>query len=122
LGVTPSAAINMFYRQIVHRRGIPFDVALPESGPGRSQARSRPRPGDGRGLRYGDFPHLFWDARAEEPLDLEDPFTLARFLTRADPGTVADVVTLDEIRERLPGLPLRPEARTFWEYVLRGEA
>jgi len=29
LGLTPSAAINMYYRQIVHRRAIPFAVALP---------------------------------------------------------------------------------------------
>ena len=29
LGLTPSAAINMFYSQIVHHHGIPFPVALP---------------------------------------------------------------------------------------------
>lgn len=29
LGLTPSAAINMFYRQIVLRQSLPFDVALP---------------------------------------------------------------------------------------------
>lgn len=29
LGLSPSAAINMFYRQIVLRQSLPFDVALP---------------------------------------------------------------------------------------------
>jgi DNA-damage-inducible protein J len=28
LGVTPTAAITMLYRQIVMRRGLPFDVSL----------------------------------------------------------------------------------------------
>lgn len=29
LGLTPSAAINMFYRQIVLRQSLPFEVVLP---------------------------------------------------------------------------------------------
>lgn len=29
LGITPSAAIQMFYRQIVLTKGIPFDICLP---------------------------------------------------------------------------------------------
>lgn len=29
LGLTPSAAIQMYYSQIVLRKGIPLDVALP---------------------------------------------------------------------------------------------
>ena len=29
LGLTPSAAINMFYRQIVMRRALPFAAELP---------------------------------------------------------------------------------------------
>jgi DNA-damage-inducible protein J len=28
LGVTPTAAITMLYRQIVLRKGLPFDVSL----------------------------------------------------------------------------------------------
>lgn len=31
IGVTTSQAITMFYRQVVFRRGIPFDVCLPNS-------------------------------------------------------------------------------------------
>ena len=29
LGVTPSSAIQMFYRQIVLQKGIPFDLKVP---------------------------------------------------------------------------------------------
>ena len=31
LGVPASSAINMFYKQIILHRGIPFDITLPES-------------------------------------------------------------------------------------------
>jgi len=121
LGLTASAAINMFYRQIVHRRAIPFDVALP-GAEGEETRPATPTRTHGAGtLTYGDFPGLFWDARPEVPLDLDDPTTLARFLTRGDPETVAGVVTLREIAERLPGLPLPPETRAFWQCVLQVE-
>ena len=30
LGITPSSAIQMFYRQIVLTKGIPFDLKVPE--------------------------------------------------------------------------------------------
>ena len=33
LGIPVSNAINMFYKQIILRRGIPFDVKLPAQGP-----------------------------------------------------------------------------------------
>ncbi len=29
IGLSPSQAINVFYRQIIMRNGIPFDVAVP---------------------------------------------------------------------------------------------
>ena len=31
LGVSPSNAINMFYRQVALKRALPFDVALPSA-------------------------------------------------------------------------------------------
>lgn len=31
LGLSPSTAINLFYRQIVEHRGLPFEVKLPNS-------------------------------------------------------------------------------------------
>ncbi|MGD8870516.1 MAG: type II toxin-antitoxin system RelB/DinJ family antitoxin [Gemmatimonadota bacterium] len=129
LGLTPSAAINMFYRQIVHRRAIPFDVALPGTAPVPDEPTTRPaprsrwsRPTGSRTLTYGDFPHLFYNAEPRAPLDLDDANTFGRFLTRGDPETVCRVVTLDEIAERLPGLPLQPETRLFWERVVRNES
>ena len=33
LGIPASNAINMFYKQIILRRGIPFEVALPAKKP-----------------------------------------------------------------------------------------
>ena len=33
LGVSASSAINMFYKQIIIRNGLPFDVSLPFSQP-----------------------------------------------------------------------------------------
>jgi DNA-damage-inducible protein J len=130
LGLSPTAAINMFYRQIVHRRGIPFDVALPSragearptaqaSQPTAARAGAAHRPGP---LTYGDFPQLFWSADPKAPLNLDDSTTFARFLTRGDPETVFRVVTLDEIARRLPDLPLQPDRRAFWERVVRAGA
>jgi DNA-damage-inducible protein J len=31
LGLNPTAAIGLFYRQIMLRRGLPFEIALPNS-------------------------------------------------------------------------------------------
>ena len=33
LGVPASSAINMFYKQIIIHRGLPFEVVLPAGGP-----------------------------------------------------------------------------------------
>lgn len=33
LGVAPSSAINMFYKQIVMHRGLPFEVKIPQHVP-----------------------------------------------------------------------------------------
>ncbi len=33
LGISPSSAIQMLYSQIVLKRGIPFDLCLPDSKP-----------------------------------------------------------------------------------------
>lgn len=33
LGITASNAINMFYKQIILQRGLPFDVKIPSSRP-----------------------------------------------------------------------------------------
>lgn len=33
LGIPASNAINMFYKQIILNRGLPFEVKIPETGP-----------------------------------------------------------------------------------------
>ncbi|MGI6095640.1 MAG: type II toxin-antitoxin system RelB/DinJ family antitoxin [Lachnospiraceae bacterium] len=33
LGISASNAINMFYKQIIFQRGLPFDVKIPSSRP-----------------------------------------------------------------------------------------
>ena len=33
LGVAPSSAVNMFYKQIILHRGLPFEVKIPEYVP-----------------------------------------------------------------------------------------
>ena len=33
LGIPASSAINMFYKQIILQRGLPFEVKIPESTP-----------------------------------------------------------------------------------------
>lgn len=33
LGITPTSAIRMFYRQIVMRRGLPFELRMPPKHP-----------------------------------------------------------------------------------------
>lgn len=123
LGLTATAAINMLYRQIVHRRAIPFEVSLPEAGAdgaGSPHRGTKRRPATT--LTYGDFPQLFWNMEPNAPFDLDDPTTFGRFLTRGDPDTVFRVVTLEEIARRLPTLPLQPETRAFWERVVRAGA
>lgn len=44
LGLNATSAITLFYRQIVHRRGLPFDVRLPNG--------ASPQSGDGDGTRH----------------------------------------------------------------------
>jgi addiction module RelB/DinJ family antitoxin len=41
LGITPSAAIQMFYSQIVLHGGLPFDVRIPPPEPAAGAALSR---------------------------------------------------------------------------------
>ena len=33
LGVTPSSAVNMFYKQIILHQGLPFEVKIPKNMP-----------------------------------------------------------------------------------------
>lgn len=40
LGISASSAIDMYYRQIILRRGIPFDVKIPDEKPAASDVSS----------------------------------------------------------------------------------
>jgi hypothetical protein len=69
-------------------------------------------------LRYGDFPELFWDARPDVLIDVRNPVTLARILTRARAETVGQLVPLEVLREHLMTLTLPEHVLVFWQAVL----
>ena len=73
-------------------------------------------------FRHGDFPELFWDARPEAPIDVCDPVTLARLLTRGRAEVIGKLVPLEVLRERLDAIPLPEHVRIFWRAVLRSDA
>lgn len=43
LGIPASNAINMFYKQIILQRGLPFDVKIPSSSPIKMSSLSEDR-------------------------------------------------------------------------------
>ncbi len=73
-------------------------------------------PGDSP--RYGDYPELFWDADPDALLDVSEPTTLARLLTRADPRTIGELVSPDLIAASLDDLPVPDNVKLFWRLVL----
>lgn len=70
-------------------------------------------------LRYGDFPELFWDAQPEVAIDVRNPVTLARLLTRGRAETIGKLVSMELIREDLDSLALPEHVLLFWRTVLR---
>lgn len=40
LGLTPSEAVKIFFKQIVHLQGLPFDIAIPEEIPNETTQRA----------------------------------------------------------------------------------
>jgi DNA-damage-inducible protein J len=50
LGLSPSTAINLFYRQIVEHRGLPFQVRLPNVTTRRAMRDAE----SGRDLTHGE--------------------------------------------------------------------
>ena len=69
-------------------------------------------------MRYGDFPDLFWDARPDVAIDVEDPVTLARLLTRGRAELIGRLVSLEILRKCLPALTLPEPVLVFWHAVL----
>lgn len=70
-------------------------------------------------LCYGDFPELFWDAQPDVPIDVRNPVTLARLLTRGRAEIIGKLVPLEVLQERLDALVLPEHVRLFWRAVLR---
>jgi hypothetical protein len=79
---------------------------------------SRPNPP----YRYGDFPDLFWDAQPDAEIDVQNPVTLARLLTRGRAEVIGMLVPLEVLQDRLEALPLPDHVRIFWRIVLRSDS
>ncbi|MDD2605654.1 MAG: type II toxin-antitoxin system RelB/DinJ family antitoxin [Desulfobacteraceae bacterium] len=57
LGIPISTAHELFYRQIVAHKGLPFDVRIPNQETVQAMQDAR----DGKGKRYDDVTSLFED-------------------------------------------------------------
>lgn len=68
--------------------------------------------------RYGDFPELFWDLRADAPVDSEHPSILARVITNGSLDAISKLVSFDVLRRDLDILPVPEHTRRFWRVVL----
>jgi len=73
-------------------------------------------------FRYGDFPELFWDAQPDAEIDVQNPVTLARLLTRGRAEVIGALVSPEVLQERLDALPLPDHVRIFWRAVLRSDS
>lgn len=63
IGVSASQALTMFYRQVVYRRGIPFDVCIPNA----TTVSALEEAAAGRGQTFeGDTASIFDEIGAEE--------------------------------------------------------
>jgi len=59
LGISISAAYEMFYRQIIAHQGIPFDLRLPNRDTLQAMQDAR----NGKGERYDSVEKMFEDLR-----------------------------------------------------------
>jgi len=57
LGISISAAYEMFYRQIISHRGLPFEMRLPNAQTRASMEDAR----SGKGRKYDNVEELFGD-------------------------------------------------------------
>ncbi len=57
LGISISAAYEMFYRQIIVHQGIPFDLRIPNKNTLKAMKDAR----DGKGKRYDSVDKMFED-------------------------------------------------------------
>ena len=59
LGISISAAYEMFYRQIIAHQGIPFDLRIPNKNTLQAMREAR----DGKGERYDSVEKMFEDLK-----------------------------------------------------------
>lgn len=63
IGVSASQAITMFYQQVVHQRGLPFDVSIPNAT---TVAALREAEMGGGEIVAGSTESIFDDIRAKD--------------------------------------------------------
>lgn len=68
--------------------------------------------------RYGDYPELFCDLRADMPVDVNHPSILARILREARLDVILELVPMDHLRRELPNLFVPDYTRRLWTRVL----
>ena len=57
LGISISSAYEMFYRQIIAHRGLPFDARIPKKSTLQSMDEAR----EGKGRKYKNVDEMFTD-------------------------------------------------------------
>jgi hypothetical protein len=72
-----------------------------------------------RTWRYGDFPELFWDAKPDAVIDVRNPVTFTRLLTRGRAEVIGKLMSPDDLREGLETVDLPKHVALFWWEVLR---
>ena len=75
------------------------------------------RRGSGATPVYGDYPELFWDADPGAPLDVAEPTTSSRLLTRGSPEVIGRLASRELIAAELEGLPVPDNVKYFWRLV-----
>jgi DNA-damage-inducible protein J len=59
LGMTPSEAINLFFKQIIYTQSIPFEVKLPN----RETLRAMKELDSGKGVKFNSVDELLKDLK-----------------------------------------------------------
>jgi hypothetical protein len=71
-----------------------------------------------RPYHYRDFPELFWDAKPEAVIELDNPFVLSRVLQKGSLEHVRKLVDFNILRAKWGELWLPERTRYVWGKVL----
>ena len=66
LGIPASSAINMFYKQIILQRGIPFEVKIPRLNAETKKAMEETEKGIGLSKGYTNLEEMWKDLEKED--------------------------------------------------------